>query len=101
MTNDKALDAFLEKRNEFDKLIARLAALSEDHFFGAEPEEINWGHVGTLTEWTALLRRVADAAFGEGEHTEPQAAIAQLGALMERHNMNEGRPCWGVQKGAH
>src|SRR5258708_38702283 len=79
MTNDKALDAFLEKRNEFDKLIARLAALSEDHFFGAEPEEINWGHVGTLTEWTALLRRVADAAFGEGGHTEPKAAMARLG----------------------
>ena len=65
---DAALDAFIEKKAEFNALIARLAALSEDHFFGAEPEEINWGHVGALAEWTALLRRVADAAFGEGEH---------------------------------
>jgi len=27
-----------------------------------------------------LLRRVADAAFGEGEHAEPKAAMARLGA---------------------
>ncbi len=74
-TNETALDAFLEKRSEFDQLIARLAALSEDHFFGAEPEEINWNHVGTLAGWTALLRRVADMAFGEGEYaTTPDRA---------------------------
>jgi hypothetical protein len=63
-----ALDAYISKKAEFDALIARLAVLSEDHFFGVGPDEINWGHVGALSGWTALLRRAADAAFGEGEH---------------------------------
>jgi hypothetical protein len=42
--------------------------LSDDHF-GVSPDDINWGHVGTLTHYAELLKRIADAAFKEGEHT--------------------------------
>jgi hypothetical protein len=63
------VDAFIEKKAEFDRLIERLAALSEEHF-NVDPDALNWGHVGTLTDWVALLRRVSDAAFHEGEHAD-------------------------------
>ena len=35
------------KKAEIDAMLARLQALSDDHF-DADPETIHWGHVGTL-----------------------------------------------------
>ena len=67
--NDKALNAFLTAKFEIDAMLARLAALSDDHF-GTCPDEINWGHVGDLNRYAELLRRITDAAFSEGEHAE-------------------------------
>jgi hypothetical protein len=66
-TNDKALDAFITRKAEIDTMLARLAALSEEHF-GYAPDEINWGHVGTLADYAELLKRITDVAFQEGEH---------------------------------
>ena len=66
-TNDKALDAFVARKAEIDAMLARFAALSEEHF-GYAPDEINWGHVGTLASYAELLKRITDAAFKEGEH---------------------------------
>ena len=34
------------------------------------PDEINWGHVGTLNHYRAKLREITDMAFSEGEHAE-------------------------------
>lgn len=65
--NSAALDAFLAKKIEIDSMLARLHALSADHF-NAHPDEINWGDVGTLEHYASLLRRTTDAAFKEGEH---------------------------------
>ena len=42
-------------------------ALSDDHF-ETHPDEINWGHVGTLNHYASLLRQITDSAFKEGEH---------------------------------
>ena len=42
-----ALDAFIARKAEIDAALARLQAFSDDHFDCA-PEDINWGHVGTL-----------------------------------------------------
>lgn len=66
-TNDKALAAFIARKAEIDAMLARLAALSDEHF-GYAPDEINWGHVGTLASYAQLLKRITDAAFQEGEH---------------------------------
>ncbi len=68
-TNDKALNAFLAAKFEIDAMLARLAALSDDHF-ETDPDAINWGHVGTLNHYASLLRRITDSAFSEGEHAE-------------------------------
>jgi hypothetical protein len=67
--NSKALDAFLATKFEIDAILARLAALSANHF-EANPDEINWGHVGTLNHYAGLLRQISDSAFREGEHAE-------------------------------
>jgi len=50
-------------------MLDRLAALSADHF-ETHPDEINWGHVGTLNHYRAKLREISDMAFSEGEHAE-------------------------------
>ena len=67
--NSKALDAFMTAKSQIDAMLARLAALSEDHF-GTHPDEINWGHVGSLNHYANLLRQITDSAFSEGEHDE-------------------------------
>lgn len=48
LTGQTALDAYIGKKIEFDRLLGRLQALSADHFH-LEPEEINWCHVGDIT----------------------------------------------------
>ena len=64
-----ALAAFIEKKAEIDAMLARLQGMSDDHF-NAHPDEINWGHVGTLEHYSCLLKRITDSAFGEGEFAD-------------------------------
>ncbi|MCF6200355.1 MAG: hypothetical protein L3J67_13385 [Hyphomicrobiaceae bacterium] len=73
MTNDQtkqtALDAFIARKAEIDEMLARLQALSDEHF-NVAPDEVHWGHVGDIA-WTAeQLRGITDRAFGEGEYAE-------------------------------
>ena len=63
------IDAFIARKAEIDAMLARLQSLSEDHF-NYTPDEIHWGHVGTLEHYAELLKRITDAAFKEGEYTE-------------------------------
>lgn len=67
--NTKALDAFIAAKFEIDAMLERLVKLSTDHF-STSPDEINWGHVGTLNHYSSLLRQITDSAFREGEHSE-------------------------------
>jgi len=67
--NRTALDAFIANKAEIDTMLNRLQALSDEHF-GYSPDDINWGHVGTLAHYAELLKRITDAAFKEGEHTQ-------------------------------
>lgn len=62
-----ALDAFIAAKRDIDTMLARLAALSAEHF-NAQPDEITWCHVGALQHYRARLREITDAAFREGEH---------------------------------
>lgn len=66
---EAALNAFLGKKAEIDERLTRLQALSDEHF-NTHPDDVNWGHVGTLEQYTSLLKRITDSAFGEGEHAE-------------------------------
>ena len=67
--NTKALDAFLAAKFEIDTMLERLATLSADHF-QTSPDEIQWGHVGTLNHCRDRLREIIDSAFKEGEHAD-------------------------------
>ena len=65
--NAKALDAFMATKFQIDGMLERQKALSDDHI-ETHPDEINWGHVGTLNHCASLLRQITEAAFREGEH---------------------------------
>ena len=62
-----ALNAFIGKKAEIDERLARLQALSDDHF-NCHPDEVGWAMVGTLDHYNGLLKRITDSAFGEGEY---------------------------------
>ena len=64
-----AQDAFRAQKAEIDAMLARLQALSDEHF-NSHPDEIHWGHVGDLEYYASLLKRITDSAFKEGEHAE-------------------------------
>jgi hypothetical protein len=65
----KAIDAFIAKKASIDAMLTRIAQLSDDHF-GADPDKVTWGDVGTIEDYARQLRRITDAAFKEGEHAE-------------------------------
>jgi hypothetical protein len=44
-----------------------MQSLSDEHF-GVSPDDIHWGHVGTLAHYDELLKRITDAAFKESGH---------------------------------
>ena len=64
---EAALNAFIGKKAEIDEMLARLQALSDDHF-GFDPEAVNWGSVGSLDHVASDLREITDFLFGEGEY---------------------------------
>ncbi|MDO8608891.1 MAG: hypothetical protein Q7R40_20350 [Phaeospirillum sp.] len=64
--NTQAIDAFIARKADFDAMLARLQNLSADHFNWA-PDEINWGHAGTMAHYAEMLKRITDSAFHEGE----------------------------------
>ena len=65
--NEKALDSFLATKARIDTMLARIQALSDDHF-NTDPDAVHWGDVGTLSNYSSLLRQITDIAFNEGEH---------------------------------
>ena len=67
--NSQVVSAFIAKKAEIDTMLARLTALSAEHF-NTDPDTLHWGHVGNLEFYASQLRRITDAAFHEGEHAE-------------------------------
>ena len=68
-TAQTVLDAFMSRKAEIDAQLARLQALSAEHF-NFSPDKVHWGHVGDLGRYADLLKQITDAAFKEGEHAE-------------------------------
>ena len=65
--NARTLAVFIARKAEIDTILARLTALSAEHF-NCTPDEITWADVGTLGSYLERLRQTSDAAFHEGEH---------------------------------
>jgi hypothetical protein len=66
---EAALAAFITKKAEIDTMLARLQAVSDDHF-GRDRDQVNWSHVADLERHAELLKRITDCAFHEGEFAE-------------------------------
>lgn len=66
-SRETTLAAFIARKHEIDAMLQRLTAFSADHF-GVDPDEVDWGHVGTLGHYAELLHQVSDSAFREGEY---------------------------------
>lgn len=67
--NDRAVSAFISRKAEFDALLEKLATLSADHF-GVSPDDVHWGHVGTVADAGLLLRQV----LAQVEPCQPSAS---------------------------
>lgn len=67
--NDGAVSAFISRKAAFDALLERLAALSANHF-GVSPDDVHWGHVGTIADAVLLLRQ----ALAQLEPDQPSAS---------------------------
>ncbi len=78
--NTKALDAFIGKKAEIDAMLARLQALSADHF-NFDPEAVNWGSVGSISSVASDLRKITDFLFGEGNTPSNQPSHRASPAL--------------------
>jgi hypothetical protein len=63
------IHAFIARKADIDTMLKRLTELSDDHF-NVRPDEVTWGHVGTLEHYAELLKRITDSAFKEGERAE-------------------------------
>ena len=67
--NANLLDAFIQRKTEIDAALARIKALSDEHF-NLHPDKVTWGDVGMLDDYAKLLKRITDSAFHEGEFAE-------------------------------
>jgi hypothetical protein len=65
----QVLTAFIAAKAEIDTMLARLTALSDDHF-DCRPDKIQCGNVGDLSHSVGVLRQITDSAFSEGEFAE-------------------------------
>ena len=66
-SSEQALAVFVSRKAEIDAMLSRLQTLSDEHF-GVAPDEVTWGHVGTLEHHAELLKRITDMAFNERDH---------------------------------
>lgn len=58
MAKIAAVDAFIARKSEIDALLARIQAASDAHI-GASPDDVDWGHVGTMAQAAEMLANVA------------------------------------------
>ena len=68
MNKDKtALDAFIEHKNNIEKILNRLQGACDDHF-GTHPEDINWSDTGFVADIVKDLENISDRVFKESEY---------------------------------
>ena len=66
ITQQTALDAYLNRTTAIHAKLARLQQLADDHF-GHDPDAIHWGHVGDLGRADAGLDELLAIFGGNGE----------------------------------
>ncbi|CDM23054.1 hypothetical protein BN940_02891 [Castellaniella defragrans 65Phen] len=64
--NAQAQNEFVALVGEIQARITRLQGALDNHF-DLNPEDINWGHVGDLTQHLEVLTNLTDRVFNEGK----------------------------------
>jgi hypothetical protein len=73
-SNDQALAAFTARKAEIDRMLAKLAELSANHF-NVDPDTLHWGNVGDLGYMRDRLTEICEAVGLEPEApTAPTAS---------------------------
>ncbi|MDR2533009.1 MAG: hypothetical protein LBC82_09245 [Oscillospiraceae bacterium] len=67
--HEKALDRFMEQISEFRERLAELQEFADEHM-GYNPDDINWGHVGTAGWYLERITELTDCAYKRGEYAE-------------------------------
>ena len=67
--HEKALGRFMEQIGEINERLAELQTFVDDHM-GYNPDDINWGHVGTAGWFLERLTEMTDHAYNRGEYAE-------------------------------
>jgi hypothetical protein len=57
-SNGQALVSFVGRKAEIDALLSRIQGASADHF-NTSPDDVHWGHAGTLGHVAEKLREIA------------------------------------------
>ena len=61
-----AVVAFAEKKAKIDEMLARIQAMSDEHF-DLDPDSVSWGDVGSLGHIAESLKEISDFVFCEDE----------------------------------
>ncbi len=72
-TKQNALSAFIGHKARVDEILTRLQKASEDHF-DTNPNTINWGDTGFLSDIANNLQLINDRIFNEGEYSSENKA---------------------------
>jgi hypothetical protein len=67
--HEKALEAFTGVVAETQEKLAELSTYFDDHM-EYDPDEINWGHVGSATYFLTELTELVNRAYRRGEYAE-------------------------------
>jgi hypothetical protein len=70
-TTRTALDAYMENVTAAQTLALDILGVLDNHET-ADPETLNWGHVGDMVETRRMLQEIHDRLFREGEYA-PEA----------------------------
>lgn len=52
-----ALEAFVHKKQEIDRLLNQLQQLSDEHF-NTSPDQVNWSHVADISRYADVLKQL-------------------------------------------
>ena len=58
-SNEQALATFIARKAEVDALLTRIQDASANHF-NANPDEVHWGHAGSLGHVAEKLREITE-----------------------------------------
>jgi len=70
-THEEMLSAFVSKVAEIQERLAELKEFADEHL-GYNPDEIDWGHIGTAEGFLRDLTELTDRAYNRGEYAKEE-----------------------------